>query len=144
MGRHAPERAPDPRPRDGVSANPDGLLSALDQLTNALHWYRDRHASLTAADALVEAVDDWLAEHAAEHHQSTPYRPGTHDNEQADPLGVLLDVLQAAIRALDGPGERPGVTFTAALIEAIEEWNVTSAAEHHASAPFDMTLRLGH
>ena len=44
-----------------------------------------------------------LAEHAAEHHHSTPCRLGTHNNEHADPLGVLLDVLQAATHALDGP-----------------------------------------
>ena len=122
------------------SSNSDELLGALDQLTNALHWYRDRDPSLTAADALIEAVDDWLAEH----HQSTPYRPVTHGNEQADHLGVLLDVLQTATHALDGPGGRPGVTFTAALTEAIEDWIATSAAEHHASAPFDMALWLGH
>lgn len=109
------------------------LLAALDQFTNALHWYQPRHP-LHAGDALAEAIDDWIGEHANEHHHSRPFTDDDPDGA-GDPLAAVLTQLLAAFDYLDA-GPRPGLTTTIALAEALDSWAAEQAAEHHHSQPF--------
>jgi hypothetical protein len=109
----------------------DLLLAVLDQFTNTIYWYQQRH-QLAATDGLVEAIDDWLAEHAAEHHRSQPFSSITCDG---DPLATVLAHLDAAVTTLAAQ-DRPGITVAEALTEALDAWTAEQAAEHHHSQPF--------
>ena len=111
----------------------DELLFGLDQMTNILYWYQTR-ASLRAGAALTEAIDDWIGEHAAEHHHSQPFLDGV--DADGDPLGAVLAHLAAAITTLRAARARPGLTFTNAFSEAIAGWVASVTAEHHRSQPF--------
>ena len=116
-----------------MNAVDDELLSALDQFTNALYWYR-AHDPMTASDAIVDALDDWIAEHTAEHHQSKPFiEPST---ARDDPLAAVIASLQAAVDKLADNGARPELTMAVALGEALGDWALVVAAEHHRSEPF--------
>jgi hypothetical protein len=116
-----------------MNGDDDQVLSALDQLTNALYWYRPRDP-VTAADAIVDAVDDWIAEHNAEHHQSKPFtEPSTARNDR---LAAVLASLHAAVDKLADSGTRPDLTMAVALGEALGDWAAVAAAEHHSSEPF--------
>lgn len=124
-----------------ATATVDGLLGALDQLTNAVYWYQVRHP-LNAATALTEAIDDWISEHAAEHHHSQPFTTttgtdvGGDGDGDGDVLAVVLTHFLAAVTDLAASGARPGLTTTAALTEAIAEWATAQSAEHHHDQPF--------
>jgi hypothetical protein len=109
----------------------DGLLAALDQFTNTIYWHQHRH-HLNAAAALVEAIDAWLAEHAAEHNRSEPFSDLTRDG---DPLATMLVHLDAAAATLTAR-ERPELSVALALTEALDNWTAEQATEHHHSQPF--------
>jgi len=111
----------------------DELLSALDQLTNALYWYR-AHDPVTASDAIVDALDDWIAEQTAEHHRSEPFIAAS--TSRHDPLAAVLASLHAAVDKLADSGARPDLTMAVALGEALADWAAVAAAEHHSSEPF--------
>jgi hypothetical protein len=111
----------------------DELLSAFEQLTNTLYWYRPNRF-MTASEAIVEAVDDWIAEHAAEHNRSRPFTEqsdGTHDL-----LAAALTTLAAAVHQLIDTGARPELTAAVALSEAIGDWAAAATTQHHRSQPF--------
>lgn len=118
-----------------MNADGDVLLGALDQLTNIVYRYRG-HSAGTAVKAVAQALDDWLAEHAAEHHQSETF--ADHDDPN-DPLGTVFAHLVAAVSDLTGRGLRPEVTVTEAFTEALAEWVASTAAEHNHSEPFQRT-----
>jgi len=105
-----------------VSTADDRLLDVFDQFTNALYWHQQRSA-VTAADAIVEAVNDWLMHHASQPQQAAPVEP-------AEPLGAAFAQLVAAGTGADG------VTVAEALTEAIADWVAVASAEHHQSLPF--------
>ena len=65
-----PHRVAD-RCRHGAAVtgnDPDDLLDALDRFAAATSARR-----VDASSGLVEAIDDWVSEHAAEHHRSEPF-----------------------------------------------------------------------
>jgi hypothetical protein len=105
----------------------DDLLSALDQVTNTIYWYNDRHP-LDAGTALSEAIGDWISEHSSEYHQSQPFADTVNDD---DALATILDHFLAAVAHLSTSGARPGLSTNTALTEALGEWANSSAAEHH-------------
>ena len=112
----------------------DGLLGALDQLTNTIYWYRDRYP-LRSDTALVEALGDWVSEHSAEHNQSQPFT--TLDAEATtDTLATVLTAFLTAVAHVTASGARPGISVTTALTEALREWATAHAAEHHQDQPF--------
>ena len=113
------------------------LLGALDQFTNALHWYHDRQP-LDPAEALTEALDTWIGEHAAEHHHSEPFAaPAT---APPDRLAAVLTQLVAAVEHL-ATGPRPDLITAVAIAEALDAWAAEQAAEHHHSLPFQRPAR---
>ena len=114
-----------------MNTDDDVLLGALDQLTNIIYWHH-RHGAVTAVNAVAEALDDWLAEHAAEHHQSEPF---ADDDDPDDPLGTVFAHLAAAVTDLTGRKVRPGLTVTEAFTEALVEGVAATAAEHNHSEP---------
>ena len=109
----------------------DDLLSALDQVTNTIYWYNDRHR-LDAGTALSEAIGDWISEHSSEHHQSQTFTDTTND----DDLATILDHFLAAVACLSRHGARPGLSTSIALTEALGEWAAAHGAEHHHDQPF--------
>ena len=123
--------------------DPDELLEALDQLTNTLSAVG---AQLDATDAIAEAVDDWVGEHAAEHHHSEPFAAHAAEHHHSEPfaahvdgeepLAAALRQLLAAVPILDQTAHRPGITVASALTEALAEWNARTAAELNRSQPF--------
>jgi hypothetical protein len=113
-----------------MTTQPDDLLAALDHFTNAVCWLGAR-AECTADQAVIEAVDDWLGEHAAEYHQSNSFTDATGP----DDLGTVLIHLAAAVTHLRRH-HRPDLTVTTALSEALHEWAAELSAEHHRSQPF--------
>ena len=120
--------------RGGDDFGGDELLSGLDQMTNIIYWYQTSTSTgLRAAAALTEAIDDWIGEHAAEHHHSEPFFSSDRGD---DPLAAVLAHLAAAVAALHTAGARPGLTFTEAFSEAVAGWVAAVAAEYHHSQPF--------
>ena len=127
-----------------TSVDTDELLSALDQLTNTVYWLNQRHP-ITATQAIVEALDDWIAEHAAEHHQSQSFLDGASTSD--DPVGIALTHLLAAVAALSRT-DRPLLDVGRAFTEAIGDWVAATTAEHHFSdaahpwrTPADMAVQ---
>jgi hypothetical protein len=113
----------------------DELLAALDQLTDALHWLSARTA-YRAADALTDAIADWLADNSH-----------TTDDSVADQqqrAAGLSDALAALTVAFDGlDGNDADRTVEAALAEAINQWVAAVSAEHHRSEPFQRRFPPG-
>jgi hypothetical protein len=48
---------------------------------------------------LAESIDDWLAEHSAEHHHSQPFHTSS-GHRAADVLAATVERLQAAVTVL--------------------------------------------
>jgi hypothetical protein len=106
----------------------------LDQFTNTLTWYRP-HQFMPASEGIVAALDDWIAEHAAEHNRSRPFTEQSDDTH--DLLAAALATLAAAVHQLNDSGARPELTAAVALGEAIGDWAAATTAQHHHSQPFD-------
>ena len=111
----------------------DGLLRALDQLTNTVYWCRQRGMPMTAGSAILEAVGDWLDSHDPTREDGVPSVTAS-DADGADPIGVAFDRLGHHIRAQQ-PGQVPQ-SVTAAFADALNHWSAATAAEHHQSIPF--------
>jgi hypothetical protein len=113
----------------------DELLAALDQLTDAVHWLSARTA-YRAAEALSEAITDWLAEN------SHPTDDSPADEPQR--AGGLSDALAALTVAFDGlDGYDADRTVERALAEAINQWVAAVSAEHHRSEPLQRRFPPG-
>jgi hypothetical protein len=100
-----------------------------------LSWLGAR-ADCTAEQAVIEAIDDWLEEHAAEYHESNPFTDATGPDE----LGTVLIHLTAAVTHLRRH-DRPDLTVTTAVSEALHVWAAELSAEHHRSQPFQQPTR---
>jgi hypothetical protein len=113
----------------------DELLAALDHLTDAVHWLSAR-TPYSAAEALSEAITDWLADDSH-----------TTDDRVADEprrAGGLSDALAALTVAFDRlDGEDADRAVERALAEAITQWVAAVSAEHHRSEPFQRRFPPG-
>jgi hypothetical protein len=113
----------------------DELLAALDQLTDAVHWLSVRTA-YRAAEALSEAITDWLADNSHPIDDSVADEP-----RRAGGLGDAVAALTVAFDGLDGnDADR---TVERALAEAINQWVAAVSAQHHRSEPFQRRFPPG-
>ena len=117
----------------------DALLCALDQLTNAIYWCRQRGIDITAATAILEAVGDWLDDHEPARNDIAP-SVGADPAELADPIAEAFGRLSHLCHH-HWQDHRGPLTLTEALTEALTDWTAAAAAEHHRSRPFDTTPR---
>jgi hypothetical protein len=106
----------------------DTLLDVLEQFINAVRAVRDR-LGLSAEEALIEAIDDWVVDHAISH--PGPLTLVDHDRE---PLDAGLRSLLAAVRRRRG--DRSDLTVVTVLTEALDGWVAATVAEHHRSMPY--------
>jgi hypothetical protein len=100
----------------------DKLLRVFDQLVEAVHWSAE---SVTFAEALFEAIDDWIALVAAEFSESVAIEA----DSTGGGLGASLLGMAAAVDMLRVGGQ-PEMTFESALAVATMDWlqlNTTSA-----------------
>ncbi|WP_420451975.1 hypothetical protein [Ilumatobacter sp.] len=97
--------------------NTDHGLVALDRFVSAIYWADD---DITLEAALTEAIDDWIAQAAAEYNDSEPFVTGQGN----DPLARSLIDLVAAVERL-AAGARPGLSVASAVGEALDDWSRT-------------------
>ena len=118
-----------------MTAQPDVLLLALEQMDSIIHWYAQRGTSLSAADAMASALDDWISEHADDEQGSQRIRSVVED-PTTEPLGIALARFTATITNLVRVSEHTDLMAADALTEALGSWTAIAATEHHQSRPF--------
>lgn len=97
-----------------MTTNVDPGLVALDRFVSSVYWADD---DVTLEDALIEAIDDWIASASAEHNNSEPFGI---DSDAAGLDGALTSVI-GAVGCLRTSARRE-LTVATALAEALADW----------------------
>lgn len=92
----------------------DGLLQSLDLFVGTVYWLEQ---PITIEAALAEAIEDWVALTAAEHHDSKAWS----GSAMTDSVGVPLLQLVEAVEHLCATDGRT-LTVATALMDALEDW----------------------
>jgi hypothetical protein len=108
----------------------DVLLDVLGHVNSVMHWYHRRIDTFTAADALADALEDWIVEQD-EQPNRVKISPVHGDR--------LLDALVSfhhTVGHLAANGPRLELTVATALTEALSTWTAAASVEHNRSQPF--------
>lgn len=97
-----------------MTINVDPGLVALDRFVSSVYWADD---DVTLEDALIEAIDDWIASASAEHNNSEPFG---FDGDAVGLGGALTDLI-GAVECLAAEARR-GLTVATGIAEALADW----------------------